>query len=541
MHIKIFFTSILFVSFIILIPATNARLQLDTQWWQNTTSVYTENFTNYSHKEVSQGIDWDVWSNNLHLSPINGSGKSGASVTALSDNNFLVTWLSWGGAGIYAQKVDLRGNRLWSQDNRVNANDHGYHSDVNITNDAIGGAFVTWVAGNIIYLQRIDSVGNHIWGQDVLVSPLPYTAKSPSLIADGNGGVVIVWQDQRSGNWEIYAQRINSDGQKIWPADVQLSNTSTPTYSFDPSITKDSNANFVVVWQESTINRGSDIFAQKLSITGSQLWDSGVLVNSDNTTKNQMYPALTSDQNGGVIVVWTDYRRDDGQGDAESDIYAQRLNENGERLWANDQRSNSLSNDPWLNGSWLHYPNIVASGDGNFFVSWNFFGFYLQKIDIDGNRLWEENNKITGYLGSQDTLGLVHNMFHDQTSMVWATDNNDIHFQSFNSKGKEILPWSVRINMGSGAAIQRAPNVVADDNGGALLVWVDDRNTDVDSPTLQLQRFNNFGSVNWPHSVEITSGVGGSAFDPENDAAILNDEIAVVWGGGRYAKGRYIR
>jgi len=35
----------------------------------------------------------------------------------------------------------------------------------------------------------------------------------PEVVTDGSSGGIVVWQDDRNGNWDIYAQRVMSDGQ----------------------------------------------------------------------------------------------------------------------------------------------------------------------------------------------------------------------------------------------------------------------------------------------------------------------------------------
>lgn len=39
---------------------------------------------------------------------------------------------------------------------------------------------------------------------------------NPQICSDGAGGAIITWQDNRSGNLDIYAQKINSTGNTIW-------------------------------------------------------------------------------------------------------------------------------------------------------------------------------------------------------------------------------------------------------------------------------------------------------------------------------------
>jgi len=37
----------------------------------------------------------------------------------------------------------------------------------------------------------------------------------PSIAMDGSGNFIITWEDYRSGNYDIYAQRYNSGGIKV--------------------------------------------------------------------------------------------------------------------------------------------------------------------------------------------------------------------------------------------------------------------------------------------------------------------------------------
>jgi len=39
---------------------------------------------------------------------------------------------------------------------------------------------------------------------------------TPAIVPDGSGGSIIAWQDCRSGNYDIYAQRANADGVVLW-------------------------------------------------------------------------------------------------------------------------------------------------------------------------------------------------------------------------------------------------------------------------------------------------------------------------------------
>jgi beta propeller repeat protein len=75
-----------------------------------------------------------------------------------------------------------------------------------------------------------------------------------SITTDGAGGAIIVWSDWRSGEGDVYAQRINAAGQVLWDADGKAVCTATGNQSF-PTIYSDAAGGAFIVWQD---NRGAN-------------------------------------------------------------------------------------------------------------------------------------------------------------------------------------------------------------------------------------------------------------------------------------------
>src|SRR5258706_1764817 len=90
----------------------------------------------------------------------------------------------------------------------------GQYSPVAVS-DGAGGAIITWFdqrAGNSdIYAQRIDAAGVVKWtGDGVAICTAAGNQNTPAIVSDGAGGAIITWYDLRAGTFDIYVQRVNS-------------------------------------------------------------------------------------------------------------------------------------------------------------------------------------------------------------------------------------------------------------------------------------------------------------------------------------------
>jgi hypothetical protein len=87
-----------------------------------------------------------------------------------------------------------------------------------IASDGSGGAVVTWwdnrdgASTNIdVYAQRVDASGNVAWQKDgVTVCAASERQDSMQIVTDGLLGAIIVWEDSRGDDDDIYAQRVRN-------------------------------------------------------------------------------------------------------------------------------------------------------------------------------------------------------------------------------------------------------------------------------------------------------------------------------------------
>jgi hypothetical protein len=254
---------------------------------------------------------------------------------------------------LYAQKISEDGTVLWEEKGKeiISAID-GYRIHLQIISDNAGNFFITWEAGNApdndIYLQKLDKDGNLLWKEDGLrvcqhhEQELLQTSnmrEQPQMVSDGEGGVIITWHDRRRIlNREIFAQRINADGDILWDEyGVPVWNLSEQTIGttsgiLDSDIVSDGESGAIIIWtgyDHSYMNK-IIIFAQKLNQDGQRMWSSEIVYDST-TLKSQGYSNTVGDGAGGIIIA---SRVSHGNSVSRTDsVYVQKITADGERQW----------------------------------------------------------------------------------------------------------------------------------------------------------------------------------------------------------------
>lgn len=216
--------------------------------------------------------------------------------------------------------------------------------------DGSGGVIAVWIDGRVVtdtahfrvYAQRINSSGQLVWGQqgievsaDVMTYSCYWWAKLVA-VADGEGGVVIAWNDGITGKENVRAQRVNASGDKLWSAEgVVLATVDNAYYHFTThGLVRANDGNFIVLYDSGTDEL---LTTQKLeSAQGMPLWGAGQAVyESCFSPYNAGDAAIVSDGQSGAIVAWEA---------CDNNIYAHRVVEPSVL-----SRMNAGMNDAWYN------------------------------------------------------------------------------------------------------------------------------------------------------------------------------------------------
>lgn len=364
-----------------------------------------------------------------------------------------------------------------------------------------------------IYAQRITQYGELAWGSSnaaIKVCDALGHQDFTTPVADGNGGVFVAWQDARFGiaNPEIYMQHISASGTALWTSNG-LRVTNSLNYDFNPKICSDEQGGVIIVWTSNDNTTNFQAYAQRYNSSGTPQWAAGGL-QLCTAAGFRAANALVPDGANGAILSFIDTRNDPHGTDfaylqthavSNYDIYAQRINSNGSRLWTNDGM-----------------PLCVATGN--------------QDTEADASAVIDNN-------------GGMMLLFEDFRNESTPNTNRDIYAQRINSSGA-VLWGAAGLAVNTAAGNQNPGAFVADGAGGIVMAFLNEPDE-----RIYAQRIAAGGSLSWTangialtQSADLSTdaalaadGAGNFvvAYKNSSDSSIraqkLNDAGAVQWGG----------
>ncbi|MBA7532249.1 hypothetical protein ES705_24475 [subsurface metagenome] len=447
---------------------------------------------------VYAGVRWTV--DGVAISTASGAQYE-PTITSDGDGGAIITWYD---SDIYAQRINSAGVVQWTTNGVDICTEADIQSNPTIVSDGAGGAIITWQdkrGGTFydIYAQRINSAGVVQWtaNGEAICTEATQNQYSPTIVSDGAGGAIIIWEDMRSGNFDIYARRINSAGNVQWTADGEAICTASNNQRY-PAIVSDGAGGAIITWYD---ERDADvnIYAQRIDSAGDVQWTANGKVICQ-AMGGQYDPAILSDGAGGAIITWDDHRG------ADYDIYAQWIDSAGDVQWTADGEAVCIADNN------QEYPTIISDGAGGAIITWDDYrngshdDIYAQRINSAGAGQWATDGEaICTAVDDQEEPMIVSDgdggaiiTWYDSRSII--VGDYDIYAQRINSAGN--VQWT-----DNGEAISTAedsqsyPTIVSDGTGGAIITWYDDRNPDTD---IYAQRISNDA----PQATNITPDSG---------------------------------
>ncbi|MFC1643480.1 hypothetical protein ACFL1F_00155 [Chlamydiota bacterium] len=398
----------------------------------------------------------------------------------------ILAWIGWNPLNreIHAQRLDKTGNNLWGEYGKKIVEDTKYKTGLKIVSDGSGGAIIAWMydpyeglfAFSDIYIQRIDSNGESVWEYGgILVCDDPFTQILTDMIPDGSGGAILVWEDKKNlemSGVDIYAQRIDKDGNLMWTIDG-VPVCTAPHLQERPCLVPDNDGGAVITWQDArSDDYDLDIYAQRVDKDGDLKWiDDGIVICSAGFWQSE--PCIVNSNNGFYTIVWKDGRNslyyDSGE------IYAQRISDLGDIKWQAD--GIVVCDAPGEQ----KLPKAVSTSTGGTIIVWekgnSIDKIKAQTVNIDGTIAWDPNGvTICDVNGEKHIRGLVRDNFNGAV-VVWTDyreEDADIFVQNISATGNVLwkengLPVNDLWNDQKDACIAK------DKEAGVVVAWTDKR------------------------------------------------------------------
>lgn len=297
------------------------------------------------------------------------------------DGRFVVVWSSFGqdgsNSGVFGQRFDNSGAQAGSEF-QVNEYTPGTQDYPAIGVAADGDFVVVWTSDSQdgyslgIFGQRFSSAGTRTGIEFRVNSYTSGDQSYPAISVSGSGSFVVTWASagQDGDDLGIFGQRFTSTASESG-TEFRVNSATTGAQGY-PAVTMDGAGRFVIAWS-SDGQDGDDtgVFAQRFASDGIPL-GSEFQVNTY-TTGTQLFPRLSADDGGELVIVWTSYSQD---GD-DAGVFGQRFASDGQRAGTEFQVNQSTA------GAQYSAAAARVSG-GDFVVTWATHDGDASSTDIVG-------------------------------------------------------------------------------------------------------------------------------------------------------------
>jgi hypothetical protein len=275
---------------------------------------------------------------------------------AFDGTNYLVVWEDYRNSlkgEIYGTRVSADGEVLDPQGIVISTGANGRFNPA----VAFDGTNYLVVWQDYRYDNYGDIFGARVGTDGVVLNPggiiIAFASKEqlyPALAFDGTN-YLVVWQDKRSGSWDIYGARVSVSGTVLDPIGLILvpatGDQGLPAIAFEGT-------NYLMVWHDAR-SGSRDIYGSRVSVSGSVLDGSGFIISA--AANHQDNPAVAFDGTD-YLVAWQDMRNGPNY-----DIYGARVTVVGAVLDTAGMAISTAASDQYS-------PAIAYNSAGYYLVAW---------------------------------------------------------------------------------------------------------------------------------------------------------------------------
>ena len=342
--------------------------------------------------------------------------------------------------------------------------------------------------------------------------------------APGNEGeAIFVWSDTRYGMRNIFAHKINQDGDLLW-GDSGAIITNLPGRQEDPVAITDGVGGAFIAWVDYRFDAQGDIFLQHVNTNGEILLDSNGVALAEVVGK-QITINMCTDSLGGVFITWQDKR-----GGVDDDIYGTHVSANHEVL------APGVGVPIVVEGGNQNAKTIEYAGNNEAFIAWADFrqganaDIYGQRLDVNMLGLFEENGLPIAASDEQELKPRATFVNNNVSFIAWkrGDENSKVLYQLINQDGL-VFPDPKPISTNN--ALQTAPRVKRNSMGEVFVNWKDLRDDPIDGDQY-FQKINTDGDQQWGDGIRL---------DPVEDvdfsarfSASSQGGVSVIWERGTF-------
>jgi phosphoribosylformylglycinamidine (FGAM) synthase PurS component len=419
-----------------------------------------------------------------------------------SGDGWLAVWQDYrnGGSDIYCARITPAGNVLDTAGLAVAS----LSGDQNYPAAAFDSIWlVAWAdqrsGDGDIYAARLNSDGDVLDSAGFVVSAAARQQTSPAVCATA-GRFFVAWDDARSyPDYEVYASRVTRSGAVLEPTGICLSRMEGTQSG--PALAPCAGG-WLAAWHDSRGGQTWSVFGTRVSAAGAVVDSAGILLAPAAYGQYDTDVAFDGDN---YLVVWSDFRRG-----SSKDIYACRVTPRGQVLDPQGIAVCTLDN-------WQGIP-VIAWGDSAWLVAWGDlrtgdFDIYGSRVGPGGEVLDPDGIPICRRSQVQTFPDVAWN------GSNWLLAWHDFRRYQYDIYGARVGKDGVVLDTGIAICLagqgQYYPAIAGSDTA-ALVVWNDSRSG---SYILYGARVTQSGQVLDPNGLALSSRTsmnGDVAFDGTN-------------------------
>lgn len=276
----------------------------------------------------------------------------------------------------------------------------------------------------------------------------------------------------------------------------------------------------IYVWSDTKLGE-RDLWAQKVDGAGNMVWGEPVLI--DGKPDRQEDPVITRTSDNNYVIAWIDF-----SADLDGDVYAQKIDGEGNLLWQEGGVPVCT-----LAGMQIAL-NMEPDNEGGVYIIWvdsrnpskDLFG---QRLSANGSPLWIINGiPIATGLGDE----MQNTMLPDgEGGMIIAythsyAGNDDLYAKRFNANGTMV--WQNTLVISEAEGSQSDIRMAALNDGNFVFTWADKRSADTD---IYAQKINLAGDLLWGSYLIVYSDQNGLARPQVNPRIVKTSDngVIIVW------------